>query len=783
MSNSWLLARRASVSAISLALGAAVSSAIAADETTAETTLGEVIVTAERVESNVQRTAISIEVMDSDAIKESGLNNITQLSTLSPSVSVTGFGGGTVITVRGISSRDTTEIGDPAVVVSYDGFYQDRSYALGLAQYDLERIEILRGPQGTLYGRNATGGAINVYTTRPGKQAGGYVQLEAGNYGTLNAEGGINMPINDTMAVRASFGTAYHAPYHNDPGSPNNYQGLYGGMDDANSRSGRLQFAFDPNENFSARFTLQHTVQTALGNSPLVFPYAVDANGWPVHDVAPAVPSDVSDYRKYWFTRLNLNDNMFRYDMSYRAPFATITYLGGYDQLSWNSIVSGPNYLAAPYSATNPNPVYRVQAYNQTEKPKTINQELRFASPNADSRLQWQAGVYFFRNHNDLDSYNFAPNGTPPAGSLTSTPVAHFIYDVTIKSLAEMAHLSYRVTDRLKLSGGFRHNKDEKTRQGYIGAFETLPPTQTLIVSPGTNVDKDTYSLGVDFQITPDNLLYAKYGTGYKSGGFTDLGEYGPESIKTAEIGSKNRFLDNRLEANFAVYDSDYTGQQVSQIVQDQGGGTGAQRIVNAGKTRYRGVEADLTWVTQSNRVQLNVAWLDAEFKDFALSAQTQRWTGSAWSNQFAGTAATGFSSPYFGPHAVVYALPNPAQTNVQLAGNRPIQAPEWTLGVTLEHIWKLGGGDFTGRINTKYQTEQFYTFFNRPDDRQKPYALTNLQFTYKGEGSSWRYQAYVNNVTDEVVYSNAAPNDRNNNYAYTFLPPRTYGLRVNYTW
>lgn len=725
--------------------------------------LQEVVVTAERVEASAQRTAISMEVLNSDAIKSAGIATITQLSTVSPSVNVTGFGGGTVVTIRGISSRDTTEIGDPAVVVSYDGFYQDRSYALGLAQYDMERIEILRGPQGTLYGRNATGGAINIYTTRPGKEKGGYIQLEGGDYDTLNGEGAINMPVNDQVSLRASFGLQYHAPYRTDGG-------LYDGVDDANSRSLRLQAQFEPNEKFTARITGQHTVQTALGSQTQQAPYRIDANGWVLHNALPTLSNPMT-YQKYWFSRLNLNDTMVRYDMAYKASWATFTYLGGYDRLNWNSIAPSVSFLLGPATATTPIPTSRVQAYNQTELPLTINQEVRLTSANPDSRLQWQVGAYYFRNHNDLDSYNFAPNGTPPAGSITAQPVIHFVYDVTIKSLAEMAQASFKFTDQFKVTAGIRHNKDDKTRVGYIFFAPTLPPGSVPTISPGSSANKNTYSFGLDYQVTPTSLLYAKYGTGYKAGGFTDIAEYGPESIKTTEIGSKNRFFNNRLEANFALYKSDYTGQQVQQIVQ----GGGGLRIVNAGATRYRGAEGDLTWVVANNsRIEFNFAYLDAVFTDFKIPNATPRWNGTAWVS----TTATTASSPDFGPHAVLDTL-----GNVQLAGNSPQQAPKWTFGGALEQTVHTGGGAFTVRLSAKYQSEQFYSFFNRPDDRQKPYTLTNLLLTYQPNDSGFRYQAYANNLTDETVFSNAGPNDRNFEYVYSYLPPRTMGARVFYKW
>ncbi|MGC4028601.1 MAG: TonB-dependent receptor [Steroidobacteraceae bacterium] len=773
MGSSWFFAPNncARVVCVTLAVSAAIAKA--ADEPGGS--LEEVIVTAERVEVSAQKTAISMEVLDADALRNQGVTSIQSLSAVSPSVNITGAGNGTVLTMRGISSRDTTEIGDPAVVVSHDGFYQDRAYALGLTQYDLARVEILRGPQGTLYGRNATGGAINIYNARPGKDTNGYIQVGAGNYSNIDTEGAANVALSDRLQMRFSFGTRYHDGYRGTSRQ-------WGKLDDENARSGRFQLAWQPTDNLSLRATIEHTVQTALGSPGNPAPYVTDANGWVVHSM-PTL-QDAKTFTKYVQTRLNLTDTMLRYDATYTAPWATITYLGGFDDLKDDSLTGGPNYIYGPATTANPAPAYQARDYNQTENPKTTNQELRFASPNQDSRFTWQAGVYYFRNKNHLDSFNFAPNGT-----LAPTPVIHFIYDVEIKSLAEMAQVSFKLLDNLKLTAGMRHNDDDKNRIGYLFFAETLPPGALPGAPLSVSVKKNTYNFGVDWQVTPDSLIYAKYGTGYKSGGFTDVAPYGPESVKTAEIGTKNRFLQNRLQVNFDVYSSDYTGQQVQQIVPYGGGLT----IVNAGSTKYRGAELDFTALTPIAKVDLNIAYMDSEFKDFLVPATTPRWTGTSWQNRsvcMPGTttapAGCDLGPVDLGPNAVLVATPsptNPNATSVQLAGNAPQQAPKWSVGGAIEHTWEGAAGRLTGRVSAKYQSKQFFTFFNRTDDTQAAYTLTNLSLMYQPASGAWQMQAYVNNLSDETVFSSAGPNDRSYVYSYSYLAPRTFGVRYMYQW
>jgi iron complex outermembrane recepter protein len=534
-------------------------------------------------------------------------------------------------------------------------------------------------------------------------------------------------------------------------------------MDDANSRSGRLQFAYQPIENLELHVTAQHTVQTALGNSANQKPYValppvtctVGASTFPCsyvdHSQIPDL-GDPQDFTKPQYSQLDLDDTQFRWDARYTASFATITYLGGYDRLEWDSWNPAFNY-DTPINV--PNPRFFASVYNQTEKPKTTNHELRFQSADPAARFTWQFGVFYFQNENKLDSHNQRPNGTP-----NPQTVIHFNYDITIESLAEMAQVAFNFTDEFKVTAGFRHNDDEKTRVGNIFFTNTLPPGTPPVVSPTSDVSQDTYHFGLDWQFSPASLLYGKYDTGYKAGGFTDIAPYGPEEVETYEVGSKNRFLDDRMQLNIAAYYSDYTGQQVQQIVS----GGGGLRIENAGETRIQGVEADWVMAYESGQVELSLAYLDAEFTKFDLAY------GAPVFNYTANGGAGGWVN-----------LPT---VNVDLAGNRPQQAPEWTVSGAVEHTFVgVVGGDLRLRLQGRYQTEQFYTFFNRPNDTQEAYGTLDFIGTYTPNGGPWQIQAYWKNLTDETVFSNAGPNDRGHVYAYTYQPPMTYGARVSYNW
>ncbi|MBX7133539.1 MAG: TonB-dependent receptor, partial [Fimbriimonadaceae bacterium] len=301
-------------------------------------------------------------------------------------------------------------------------------------------------------------------------------------------------------------------------------------------------------------------------------------------------------------------------------------------------------------------------------------------------------------------------------------------------------------TDALKVSAGVRFSDDSKVRTGgrYAGPGLGAPPaTQPVLTyipegAASRSKDKDTsYHFGIDYQATPTSMLYAKVDKGYKSGGFTSINEYGPETVLSYEVGSKNRFLGNSLQLNLSGFWYDYQDQQVSQVTSN-----GVQ-VLNAGSSRVKGLEAQVDWlVTANDTLDASVNWLDAKYKDFAV---------------------------------------NVAGVNVNQRGNRLVQAPEWALSAGYQHSFPTaGGGSIVPRIQGLYRSEQFFTFFNRFNDRQKSYTTLDLSLTYAAPQDSWNVQAYARNLTNTVVLTGANIGSFTGTNMYQFAAPRTYGVRLS---
>jgi iron complex outermembrane receptor protein len=607
-----------------------------------------------------------------------------------------------------------------------DGFYVNRPYGLDATLYDIDRIEVLRGPQGTLNGRNAVGGAINIVTAQPTNTFAAYTSIAYGNYNALNIQGMVNLPISDTLQLRAAFLSVSHDGYRNNTPAPD--------ADDADNKSGRLELAFQPFENFRGLVTVQFTKEGGYGDSLQNIPYIYTSTGALDHNLPPGI-------NPYTFPiatvpSLDLTDRLTRFNFTYDIGSVRLTALGGYDHMEWHH--------ASDESSTVNNPP--VQTFVQNEYPDTLNAELR-AAYTGSGPFQWQVGTFYFREHSHLVSYSGAPL---PDG--TYNQFFGFVYSTRSHSGAEYAQASYTFND-FKLTAGLRHTSDYKEENGYYGQLTPLEGQSFQYGS--TSSSKVTYHLALDYKATEKNLLYAKVDTGYKAGGFNFGGApYNPETVTSFEIGSKNRFFDDTLQWNIAAFDENDSAQQVATYA-FLPNGLAEQLTENAGKSKIWGVETDFIYkIPYVGTFDAAVDYLHARYVDFLSVADP--------------------SDPT-------------AHGNVQLAGNTPPQAPTLSAHVGLEHSWEAFGGAVTGRIQSKIQSASNFSFYNYPDTEQKGYTMSDAFLSYapnsEAGNAHWKVTAYVKNLENSAVFSTAQEDTYAFAYTYQWFPPRTYGLRLESSW
>lgn len=728
------------VSALATAVGLAVAvpahaqdaNATAANRNEAGEGLVEIVVTANRTESAAQKTPISLSVYTGEDLAAAGVSDFASLATKDPGINFTNNAGRGYAAVRGVASADTTEIGDPSVPISRDGFYSNRAYALQLSMYDVNRVEVLKGPQGTLNGRNSTGGLVNIITNRPTGKNGGYGSVEVGNYGTFNGELGVNLAISDLLSVRASGIFRHHNGYRRAVPI-----GL--GLDDEDAASGRIQILLKPFEGLSIWASYQH--DNIDNNGPAVLRTPPPAGIRPDFGDAETVPGVAPVYNR-------LSGDRFRWEVVYDAlPLdMTLTYLGGYEDLKFDQALESTDVT---YPA--------IRQFRRAEKPRTTNHEIRIANPSGN-RFSFQAGYFHFNEVSDLDSGAYNLNITDPTvPQFPNQYGLRFQYHVRSKSDAVFGQVGFRVTEQVKFSLGGRYTWDEKVRTG----FETFnflallnpnffpppfAPTGTTVSDRAGAVkySQATYHVGLDYNPTDTNLLYAKFSTGFKSGGFNTVAgsaqnTYDPEVVKAFEIGSKNRFMDNRLQLNLAAFYMDYSNYQASQIIQ-----FGAQ-TTNTGSAKIKGLEAEFTaLVGKGGQFNLNTALLDTKFDKGVLVARNNT-------------------------------------VQVDIGGNELPNAPKFSLSAAYEQKFDIASGHVSARIDGKYTSSFQYSLFNDADVASDDSLVLNASLGYSHGNGVWEITAFVRNLTDQVVLSRAGRNGNLNINEYEFQPPRTYGVRGSF--
>ncbi len=686
----------------------------------------DIIVTATRSATNLQSTPVAINVYRGEDLREQDVHDIVSLQTIDPSINITLATGTPYVAIRGVQSTNTTEVGNPSVSIARDGFFTNRSFTLGLAFYDLDRIEVLKGPQGTLFGRNSTGGLINVLSAKPSTGAiGGYVSATTGNYDLFGGEGALNLPLGDKLAVRVSGYGRSRDGYRRITGI--NIRG-----DDDKSYSGRVHVLWTPLDSLTLLARYQHDHLGGTGDVPAQGPvnqlFTGDPKAYPGYLLTS---QDITADRVTW--EANLDD----------LPFnGTLTYMGGTDLTDFRRVndTSGTNMG-----------VFTLAQFESSQRVRTVNHELRFATGEG-TPFSLQFGAFYFRERNNpLLAGQLVATG-PFAGERLIT----FAYDTLSTSKAVFGQASYEVTPALKLTLGGRYSWDMVRRTGTnalrcdivgIPAFlcSGTPPALVTLANGRQKAEKFTYRAGLDWEISPNHFLYAKFDTGYKPGGFTvdptnPNGQFGPETVDAFELGIKNRMFDDRLTLNANIFYQVLDGFQATVPV------IGGSTTVNAGKTVSYGLELfTLANLTDRARVNLNMTYLHGRFGDN------------------------------------VQPVDNGEGGVIDISGNHLPNAPEWVIVAGIEQDIPIGASKITLRLDGKHSSSVYYDYNNRPSTRAPAYTTGNFSIALETPDDRWQAQIFIRNFTDKMVYGRIQRNALFVAQNFQFQPPRTFGLQVGY--
>lgn len=749
--------------------------------------LGEIVVTAQKREESLQRAALAVTALAGADIQRAGVTDASQLTTLAPALQVNNaFGPTNNFYLRGVGNFVTNVASDPAVIVNLDGVPLGRPTGVQGLFFDLQRVEVLKGPQGILYGRNATGGAINVITAQPKLgEFSGFANFSYGNYNAVSANVALNAPMGDNGAIRVA-------------GMLSNRDGTYSdGAGDEKLKAIRVAMASQLTDNLKVTVGLDYAHMGGKGP------------GSTVHGLDPN-------------SRIGLNDP--RAGALYAASFS---FLPGSNLYPLNTPIYQNNDIwggrVQADLETSIGVVSVIPAYRQAsldlltsaagletktlEKDEQTSVEMRLVSQGS-SKLQYIFGAFYFNEtDNSIDDFNYQ--------------YASFYTTLKPKtdSYAAYGRLTYKLTPRFRINAGVRYTVDKRSEDsfalnqlvicpgsqepipysggtsipfsgdfcfgaprlpvqfGAVTGYPTNPVTSTypggafLSIGPVPNVDsktfrKATWHAGVEYDVADRSLLYASVETGYKAGGFFSTPDpvhnfFNPETITAYTIGSKNRFLNNRLQLNIEAFWWTYKNQQVSHFVAY--GATPVFATDNIGSSRMRGIEVEARGrIFENTELSGTVQYLDARNTNFS-------YTSSA----LAGPPITGCST--LGPNAA-------GDYTVNCSGKRPTNAPVWTISGGIQQRIPLGDkGQLTFNASTRYQSGSYTGTELLDTQYQKGFFMSDVQLEYAAPSGKFTIAGFVNNLenTNAVGFSQAHPRVGASLLIDNLRMPRTYGVRA----
>jgi iron complex outermembrane recepter protein len=716
--------------------------------------VADIVVTAQRREENLQRAALAISAVSGDSLARASVTDVTSLTKLVPSLIVQPATGTSVgFYLRGVGSLVGNAFTENPIAFNYNQVYIARPAALLGTFYDLQRVEVLKGPQGTLYGRNATGGAINVIPNRPVLgRAGMDLSLDGGSYNMVRAQAAANVPVGDTAAIRLAGQVATRDGYLSD------------GYDDENGQALRASVLIEPSAAFSVLIVGDYFHQGGRGPGGVLVPGALSPLAPPVSDrIGGADPRSIAALTAAFPFQINngivappktngfVNSNFYGLtaDIGVDLGFAKLNVIGGYRD-------SRPNYLGY-----NGGYYARVQ---ERAKQRTI--EARLSSPGT-GRFNYVIGAYYFDE--DQRSFNNFIQGLA-VNTL-------FQANLTNRSAAVFGQANFAIAPTLRIVAGARYTKETKINATTL--------TQTSFgVGPTTNItgraefDKFTYKAGVEWDIGPRNLFYANVATGFKSGGFFVAAfdnTFRPESITAYTVGSKNRFLDNRLQLNLEGFYWDYKDQQVNYIGPGRTSATTIGTVLataNAGKSRIYGAEAEMDFqLTRRDRFMANIQYLNGKYESFSYIAASA--TGAPPRTNCAISPSNAFTLPGAG-----------RVFTINCSGKPQINSPEWSVNLGYEHRFSLSGDyDLTAGGRTRIESNRFLSPEYLPEERQNAYRQSDLFLTLANPAERWSITGYVNNVEDRTLYAGTSVRPVIPVVYNILRAPRTFGVRAGFSF
>ena len=630
--------RSASLLALTMVLGSA--PAFAQDATPAEAApaadaapasnggIADIVVTAQKRAENVQQVPIAISAVDSQYLESRDISSIDQLGTIAPNVKIDRAPSNKTITqiaIRGSVTINPAITWEPAVGLYVDGVYIAKAQGSIFDIADLERVEVLRGPQGTLYGRNTLAGAVNLVTKKPSGELGGSAEVSYGNYDYWKFKGVLDLPQMGIFSAKLSGQIQKRDGFIDVIGNPNVKD-----TNDLDNKSFMVQVRAQPTDNLTVDYSYDYSYYNQRPDYPQL--YQVNRNGQPgdIFDPNSAGYANIPLYQfanKDRQTTTTIDTDVFEktktqghaLTIALDLGSAELKSISAYRKLNFNDLLDLDG-SSMPIAVTGRDTDYH-----------SFSQELQITGKAFDDRLNYVVGAYYFKDKAET---------LGPQSFFFGASTFQSDYGSHTEAYAAYAQADYELTDRLVLTGGIRYTHEKKDIRRLLVSGPGTPAEQTLINVGYGDVPDATYNdvspaATLRYQVTDNVNVYARYAKGFKSGGFngetTELGvpttqfplgaptellnPYKPEKVDSYEVGFKSRLLDNKLQFNVAAFWDEHKDIQLSVF---RGDSAASSVVLNAAAARIRGVE--LEWIARpADWFTFNGSFsiLDAKYKSY----------------------------------------------------------------------------------------------------------------------------------------------------------------------
>lgn len=717
----WLTWR---VSIVALAaIAVAAPPAIAQDDG-----LEEIVVTARRIQERLQDVPSSVSALSADFVRAQRIQAVKDVIELSPGATFTSLHKGQHdYSMRGISSQTEGAAGDSGVVTYVDNVVIGKDFAKSLSFFDVQQVEILRGPQGTVFGRNASAGLIHVITRKPTDQFEGLLEATAGSDNLIALNGVLNGALSDAVAGRLSVHYDDRDGYTTDLATGRD-------LDAQQNTTVRGQLLFTPSDSLDVLLKLEWSEDddgVPIRKGPdCSQPYLEDPFGDFTEPSCSPWETIISDRPELRLERNIVTGSAeISWDLSDSLHFTSITGYVDADMMRFQDIFGTP---------------LDVVLQSNDDDATQFTQEVRLDNGGADSPLHWLAGVYFLTDEHDKIGENreALTYAGPPFATTTDLRTSN-----ETTSLGLYGQIKYDFSDRTHLTIGGRYTYDEKEFQAFhataggLGDIFVDPAENPVDESATKDWNNTSGSVSLAFDVTDDVMIYGLVATGYKSGGFNGepfntesaVTPYDEETSTNYEAGVKSEWLENRLRVNSSVFYTEYEDLQVADFLP-----SGTPIIQNSGGADVSGLEFEFSWLLNEYFTLLgSYAILDAELK-----------------GDVDGTPVD---------------------------GNRPDNAPEWTATFAANlSIPLANGSSFSLRADYRGRSDVFDGPFENPATVRPSASFVGARAAWTSANDLWRISLWGKNLGEEEEVLSIGPQVIVSQYPTGYGAPRTYGLTLS---